>query len=39
MKCCESNSLGTDRCDSGAQLLPASRLDDSPAINNPKLGE
>lgn len=39
MKCCESNSDGTDRYENGAQLLLASWLDDSPAINNQKLGE
>lgn len=39
MKCCESNSDGTDRWENGAQLLPASWLDDSLAINNQKLGE
>lgn len=30
---------GTDRSENGAQLLPASWLDDSLAINNQKLGE
>lgn len=39
MKRCESNSDGTDRYENGAQLLPAFQFDDSPAINNQKLGE
>lgn len=39
MKCCKSNSDGTDRYENGAQLLPASWLDDSLEINNQKLRE
>ena len=39
MKCCKSNSDGTDRYENGAQLLPASWFDDSLEINNQKLGE
>lgn len=39
MKCCKSNSDGTDRYENGTQLLPASWLDDSREINNQKRGE
>lgn len=39
MKCRKSNSDGTDRYENGAQLLPASWLDDSLEINNQKLSE